>query len=271
MRILLVAPQPFYQERGTPIAVRLLAETLCEFGHQVDLLVYHEGADIAVPGMRLLRAGRPPGIYHVPIGISWQKLVCDVWLITRMLRLLLTERYDVVHAVEEAVFPAAVFNLFSRRKLIYDMDSSLSDQVADKWRVLRPLRGCLSIFERGAVSRSAVVLAVCEDLAAKVRPWKKDPRRVMVLPDVPMGDPHAGQISESLRALAGDAVIGLYVGNLERYQGIDLLIESMARLSSSVNFQMIIIGGQPDHIAHYVARAESWVLPGACIFSARGQ
>ena len=29
MKVLLVAPQPFYRERGTPIAVRLLAETLC--------------------------------------------------------------------------------------------------------------------------------------------------------------------------------------------------------------------------------------------------
>lgn len=46
MKILLVAPQPFYQERGTPMAVRLLAATLCEFGHEVDLLVYHVGADV---------------------------------------------------------------------------------------------------------------------------------------------------------------------------------------------------------------------------------
>ena len=33
MKILLVAPQPFYRERGTPIAVRVLAEQLCAFGH----------------------------------------------------------------------------------------------------------------------------------------------------------------------------------------------------------------------------------------------
>ena len=43
MKILLVAPQPFYQERGTPIAVRLLAETLCGAGHEVDLLTLVNG------------------------------------------------------------------------------------------------------------------------------------------------------------------------------------------------------------------------------------
>ena len=58
MKVLLLAPQPFYQERGTPIAVRLLAETLCSLGHAVDLLVYHEGEEISHPGLRLLRARR---------------------------------------------------------------------------------------------------------------------------------------------------------------------------------------------------------------------
>ena len=52
MRILVVAPQPFYEERGTPMAVRLVAETLCKEGHEVDLLVYHDGRDIEIPGLR---------------------------------------------------------------------------------------------------------------------------------------------------------------------------------------------------------------------------
>lgn len=251
MKILLIAPQPFYRERGTPIAVRLLAETLCSFGHEVDLLVYHDGDDIEVPGMRLLRAGRPPGVGQVPIGISWQKLVCDIWLIASMLRLSVKNRYDVVHAVEEAVFPAAAINLFQRRKLVYDMDSSLADQLTDKWRVLRPLRGFLEMFERFVVRRSTAVLAVCEDLAVKVRPWTRLDR-VFVLPDVPVGDPETVGVEESLRAVTGpDAVLGLYVGNLERYQGIDLLVEGIARVDRGVNFHMVIIGGNPAHITHY--------------------
>ena len=40
MKILLIAPHPFFQERGTPIAVKLLIETLSEFGHSIDLLTF---------------------------------------------------------------------------------------------------------------------------------------------------------------------------------------------------------------------------------------
>ena len=41
MKILLLAPQPFYAERGTPIAVLLAATALCRAGHEVDVLTFH--------------------------------------------------------------------------------------------------------------------------------------------------------------------------------------------------------------------------------------
>src|SRR5438105_304326 len=105
MRILLVAPQPFYQERGTPIAVRLLVQTLCSHGHAVDVLTYHEGADLDIEGLRIIRTPAVPGVRNIPVGISWQKLVCDLLLCARLLSLSLTHRYDVIHAVEEGIFP----------------------------------------------------------------------------------------------------------------------------------------------------------------------
>ncbi len=255
MKILVVAPQPFYDERGTPIAVRLLVETLCDFGHDVDLLVYPQGQDIAYPRLRIVRAGRPPGIQNVPIGFSWQKLVSDLWLAATMIRLLFTRRYDVVHAVEEAVFLAAVFHLFSRRRIVYDMDSWMSQQLTDKSPALRPLRPLLVGIERLAVRRAAVVLPVCEDLAQVVRGWV-DPQRVFLLPDVPMGDAEPGGVQESLRAIAGpEALIALYVGNLERYQGIDLMLDGFAQLPRDTPLQTIVIGGSAADIETYRARA----------------
>lgn len=256
MKILLAAPQPFYLERGTPIAVRLLAETLCDFGHEVDLLVYHEGEDISAAGLRLFRARRPPLVRHVPIGISWQKLACDVTFVLAMARRLWSDRYDAIHAVEEAVFPAVVLGRLGRCAVVYDMDSSLSEQLTDKWWLLRPLEPFLRWFERSFVRRAAVILPVCEDLAEKVRPWV-GPQRVVVLPDVPMGETASSTAVDSLRAFAGDAaVLGLYVGNLERYQGIDLLIDALALMTPESGLQTIVIGGSAPDVARYRQRAE---------------
>ena len=124
------------------------------------------------------------------------------------------------------MFPSALFNLFSRRRLVYDMDSWMSQQLTDKWRALRPLRPLLVGIERLAVRRATVVLPVCEDLAQVVRGWV-DPRSAWsCCRTCRWATPSPGGVEESLRAIAGpDALIALYVGNLERYQGIDLMLD----------------------------------------------
>src|SRR3546814_152515 len=100
MNILFLAPQPFYQERGTPIAIKLALTVLCAAGHKVDLVTYHEGADLEIQGMRTFRIAKPPFASNVPIGFSGKKLLCDVYLSFMLWRLLVRNRYDVIHAVE---------------------------------------------------------------------------------------------------------------------------------------------------------------------------
>ena len=67
MRVLVVAPQPFDQERGTPIATRLLLEALQAAGHSVDVLTYHVGEDPKLAGVRVYRAPAVPFVRDVPI------------------------------------------------------------------------------------------------------------------------------------------------------------------------------------------------------------
>ena len=55
MKVLILAPHPFYQERGTPIAVDLLIRALSERGDDVDLLTFHEGVDHSYPGFHIFR------------------------------------------------------------------------------------------------------------------------------------------------------------------------------------------------------------------------
>jgi glycosyltransferase involved in cell wall biosynthesis len=132
--------------------------------------------------------------------------------------------------------------------------------------VLKPLRAFFETLERQAVLRSSATLAVCEALAVKVRPWA-GVERVTVLPDVPTCGEPSGYPVESLREIAGrDVTLGLYVGNLERYQGIDLLFESLRLLDASVPFRMVMIGGEPRDVDRWRSRAELQGLSGRVHF-----
>ena len=239
MKILLLAPEPFFLERGTPIAIKLLAETLCEMNNSVDLLTYHQGKDISVKGLKIIRVPKIPFIEQIPIGFSFRKLFSDIIFAFFLLGLLIIDDYDVLHAVEESIFPAAFFNIFWKKKLIYDMDSSLAEQLCEKWGFLKNFKNLLNLFEIWAIKRANVIVPVCNYLAEKAKQYKSK-ENIYLLEDIAFEGEKTLEYVDNIREkLNLNSVIALYVGNLEHYQGIDLMLE---RSKTKVIFPIITFG-----------------------------
>jgi glycosyltransferase involved in cell wall biosynthesis len=259
MRILVLAPQEFYADRGTPIAVDLLVRALSAQGHEVDVLAYHLGSTPGYPNVTVHRMPRIPFIRSVPPGLSGKKLVCDVAFFAAMLGLLARRRFDVVHAVEESVFMAMVARALFGVPYVYDMDSSLSQQVLARLPALRPIAGALRLAEGLAVRYSDAVAPVCDALARMAEAHQ--PRRVVMLRDVsllgrkPDGEGAIGRgadVRAELGPRAGTGPVAMYVGSLERYQGIDLLLEAFALAARRVPaLTLAIVGGRSQDITRY--------------------
>ena len=112
MKILLLAPQPFFQNRGTPIAVRLMAETLGKMGHDVHLLAFSEGENLTLDHVTIHRIPSLPGLASVPPGFSLKKLCCDALMTAKSFWMQRKHHFDMVHAVEESVFIAMLICFF---------------------------------------------------------------------------------------------------------------------------------------------------------------
>ncbi|MEX1257974.1 MAG: glycosyltransferase family 4 protein [Gemmatimonadota bacterium] len=250
MKILVIAPQPFFTDRGTPIAVRAAVDTLGRDGHEIDLLTLFEGRDLSIPGVTIHRTSQPPFVRHVPVGLSWQKALSDLWLAASARRLIAAGRYDVIHGVEEGAILACALSAWSGVPFVYDMDSVMSAQIMDKSRLLWPLARIMILLEKVTIRRSAGVLAVCPALAEVARKHQDD-ERVFLLPDTPLHeDMAAAKPAEEVRAIGGTRI--LYVGNLEKYQGVDLLLDAFVRLAKrDANAHLVIVGGSEAHIAEY--------------------
>jgi glycosyltransferase involved in cell wall biosynthesis len=258
VRILLLAPQPFFQARGTPIAVRLVLDFLTGRGHKVDVLTYHEGSDVEIPNCRIVRIPRLPGIRNIRPGFSLKKVLCDLVMLFGCARMMHRTRYDLVHAVEESAFIAAALQPFSGVPYVYDMDSSLAEQLIDAYPPLTLVGPILRRCEAVAVRRSAGVLTVCaalEDIAQGHGPSAPVGR----VEDTTLLVPGNGV--EGARHLPPETVgapVAMYVGNLERYQGIDLLLEGFRHtLAQMERASLVIVGGGRDDIEHYGRRASA--------------
>jgi len=275
LRVLLVAPQPFFAQRGTPINVRQMAQTLCEAGHEVHLATYPMGAPVAIPGLHVHRALAVPGVRDVPIGFSWRKLLLDGTLALRVWALVMGRRFDVVHAVEESVFFAMPAARLRGIPVIYDMDSSLSGQLEYGGHVRNgTLLRALRRMERAALRRARLAITVCTALTDAVRSLSPD-TPVAQIEDCPLDEalraPDEARV-RALRATHGlpERGVVMYTGNLEGYQGIDLLLDAFVHVARARrDAVLVLVGGTPSQIERVRARArerslhDRVVLPGA--------
>jgi glycosyltransferase involved in cell wall biosynthesis len=254
LNILLLAPQPFYQERGTPIAVKLLAQTLGEQGHVVHLLVFAEGEEIDLPHVSIHRHIPLPGISNIKPGLSVKKLICDFFLFLKCVQLVRNHEFQLVHAVEESVFMAMVIKKIFKIPYVYDMDSSMSLQLIDKFPTLWLVRRAMEWLEKVAIVKSKGVLVVCrtlEDIVKKNAPDKLTAR----IEDITLLE-SGSEGRENLREELGlQGIVLMYVGNFEKYQGIDLLLDGFKEAVIRENdLRLVLIGGNKKDIQLYKQR-----------------
>ena len=261
MRILFLAPHSFYQVRGSPIAVNLLLNVLSDRGDTVHVLTYHEGQDVDHKQVTLHRIPSLPFVGHVRPGFSWKKLACDFLLGIHALRLQRRHRYDLVYALEESVFIALFLKFLFKTPYVYDMDSSLPQQLVEHKPALAPLTPLLRRCEHMVVKRALAVVPVCDGLARSIQ--VHGPRKVVTLHDIPLisGSPSNDKREDARGALRTELNLTggviMYVGNLEYYQGIDLLLESFRLfLGEDGETRLVIVGGEPDDLELYRRRAE---------------
>jgi glycosyltransferase involved in cell wall biosynthesis len=268
VRILLLAPHPFYQARGTPIAVKTVLEFLSERGDTVDVLTYAEGTDVAIPNCTIHRIPRVPGLQDIRPGFSLKKVASDVLMVGSCLRLIRRTRYDLIHAVEESAFIAAAMRALSGVPYVYDMDSSLAEQLVDAYPALRFAFPALRRMEAMAVRRSSGVLTVCAALQDVALAHDPDQLVGRVEDTTLLSDPRAA--AGNGRSLPGGdgGPVAMYVGNLESYQGIDLLLEGFRHTLSRVpDAKLVIVGGREQDIAHYRGRAERLGILASVVFT----
>jgi glycosyltransferase involved in cell wall biosynthesis len=252
-----MAPEPFYEDRGTLIAVELLMKAMCERGDQVDLLTFHLGEDRTLPGMEIHRIQPWPRPRRIRPGFSIAKVWCDVFLFFRAIGLLRRQRYDLIHAVEESAFIAMVLGPLTRTPFVFDMDSSMADQILARYRWTGYFGKLLHWLETLPMRQAAAVVPMCEELALNARRHTRG--IVQVLSDITLlSEAVEPTPEEDLRAMLDiPGPVIMYIGNLERYQGIDLLLEAMvSTFAARPDARLVVIGGVEDDIRRYREKAD---------------
>lgn len=248
MNILMIAPTPFFADRGCHVRILEEARALTALGNKVTICTYHNGRD--VPDLNIRRIPRIPWYNKLEAGPSYHMLYLDFLLLLRSLGCTLSEKPDIIHAhLHEGAFIGRFCRQLRHMPLVFDMQDSLSGEMVF-YRYLKSDRLSYKLVHglEEFIDKSADAIITSTTRMAQIL---KNEFGINDNNVFPIGDSvntevfHPNYDTEELRQqlnLPKNKKVVVHLGLLTEYQGIDLLLKSIPRISKEVDAHFLIVG-----------------------------
>jgi len=275
LRILMVAPTPFFAHRGCHVRILEEIRALRAAGHEILLCTYGLGEE--VPEVTTVRGLSVPWYGKLTAGPSWHKLYLDLLLAVAAFRSVRGFRPDVIHAhLHEGVATALPLSRWFGLPMLGDFQGSLTSEMADhgffdhwRWgaRVFARLERWINrLPEEVVVSAQPLAAAVLEDRGDDAVSLVSDGVDAQTFR---LDLAARRQIRERL-GFSDDVVVVAFLGLLTPYQGVDLLLEAAVEVIAAVPSARFLMMGFPGEDAYH-ARAQALGLGDNMRFTGRIQ
>lgn len=252
MKILHIAPTPFFSDRGCHIRILGEIRALQENGAEVLLSTYHLGRDIE--NLKVFRTIRIPWYKKIDAGGSWHKLYIDIFLILLSIKIVLKFKPSILHGhLHEGALIAKIVSWvtsFGKIPVVFDVQGSLTGELNTY--------GMLG--KKGLMYKTFVLLEklicrlpdyiVCSSKSNKdfiINEMGIDPQHVSELIDGIYSnyfhDVNNDQLKKTLNLNKEKVVV--YSGSLLESKGINYLIESIPEVAENYKSVKFLIIGYP--------------------------
>ncbi len=270
MKILMLAPEPFFQPRGTPISVYQRIKALSDLGHDVDLVTYHLGEDKEIKNLKISRIPNVFFIKKIKIGPSLNKIPLDFLLFLKASGMLLRNKYDLIFSHEEGALFGVILSKISGIPHIYDMHSSLPQQLENfDFSRSKLLKRVFLGMERFILKNSSAIIVICLDLLKQVEQEGYADKAILLenFIDFDTREFSAEEIRQKRKEFASeDQKIVLYAGNFQPYQGIPRLLEAASQIIDD-RVVFVLVGESPAAVERERDKAQELGIAGKVFFT----
>lgn len=257
MKILVVAPTPFFSDRGTHI--RILEESLAleKLGHQITVATYHIGRDVSLEvetKMDVRRILRLLFWYKkLEAGPDWQKIILDLMLIRKVFFLARTQRPDIIHGhLHEGVLIGWLVQklLFWRKiKLVGDFHGSLVKEMeSHNYLGSGLLKGIFSLIEKTINGLGDFAVVSSWENKQTISSYRKDGKTETILDGVNIHHYEKLLNKSELKKELGfpeDKLVVTYTGAIILNKGIKFLFEAILKVLKKTDEVYFVIAGFP--------------------------
>ncbi len=267
LKVLVVAPTPFFADRGTHIRILEEALALEALGHEVTIATYHIGNDIpeALGSEIDVRRIRRLLFWYQKLeaGPDWQKIILDLLLIKKTLFLARTKRPDIIHGhLHEGVLIGWIVQklLFWRGiKLVGDFHGSLvKEMVSHQYLGAGLLKGVFQRVERAIDTLGDAAVTSSWENTEEISHIRKGQSTETLLDGVRLemfeGVPDR-MIARRRFGVPEDKTVVIYTGALIPNKGIGFFLEAIPIVAAEDERVHFVIAGFPvDKIERYLSQ-----------------
>ena len=268
----MLAPTPYFADRGCHVRIFEEARALIRQGHAVRIVTYHLGRDL--PPVPVDRIPAVPWYRKLAAGPSWHKPYLDLLLLAKALRVARSFRPDLLHAhLHEGGFLGLLLKRILGVPLLFDCQGSMTTEMLDHgfFRAGSLLHRGFGFLE-GVINRGAdfILTSSGPGAADLVERWGVPAAKVRALIDGVDTDEFRPGDRAAARQELGlplDVPVAVFLGVLNRYQGVDLLLEVVDLLRQRQVPLHFLVMGFPEE--EYRRRAAEMGLAERITFTGR--
>ncbi len=247
LKIAMVAACPFPTSQGSQVLIRELSETLVRRGHEVHVVTYHFGEDIPCEGLIIHRIPELFKYNKFRSGPEIRKPILDILLTFKLYQVVREHGIQIMHCHNyEAPMAAFPVRFFRKVPVVYHSHNTMSDEFYSYFRLKIPqvsARIAAHLMDRFIPRRADFVVAINRKVADFLIGMGSSPKKVKYIPPgidyCPAEDIYESRIRKEYGL--GEGPIMIYAGNLDGYQRIDLLLQSLTHVFNSFKEAKLVI------------------------------
>lgn len=249
----MLAPTPYFSDRGCHVRIYEEARALAELGHEVCIVTYHLGRDMPYKGVRVVRTPPVPWYKKLNAGPSWHKPYLDLLLLWQALLEIPNFRPHLIHAhLHEGALIGSILSRISHLPLLFDYQGSLTGESLNH-DFMKPTSLLARIFRglEAYINRQArhIITSSTAGRLELIHEWAIAPGDVSDLidgVDITKFRPHPRHEVRQRLGISEDTRLVVYLGLFNRYQGVDLLLEAIQIVQTKAPDIHFLLMGYPD-------------------------
>ncbi len=275
-KVLVIAPTPYFSDRGCHIRIYEETNALIKLGHRVKICTYHIGRDVIPRNAKLVRVRTRFRTYNKQdAGWHWMKPLLDLQLLFVVVKEMRRFLPDVVHAhLQEGIAIGLIAKKITRSKaiLVFDSQGEVTEELAATNVLSKKtmLAWMTKKVEMWLMRSADLVVTSSEPLRKVYMQYRKT--GIMVVNDAPMhmalkeGDTVAARRQLSIPATAR---VVLYAGSLLPYKGIEDFLQACVHVLKQVPEAFFLIVGYPNTETYQKMAGRMGIPLSAILFTGR--